>query len=279
MDGTFKTCPTIFDQIYTVHVKLRSNKTVPVVYALLPNRSASTYRRLLAIIDAAIDGHAPGVIHLDFELTMIQELQSVFPAAQILGCNFHLNQCIWRHIQRENELCELYKNDDDFNLHFRMFAALAFVPANQVRQVFQSLITSSFIQNNMAILRTFITYFETTWVGTDYRGPRYKIDWWNSFEATLRGMARTNNQTEGWHSAFAGRVGCAHPGFHSFLTHLRAEQSLTEFTVVNSEAQADVAVSRRVYRDRQKRLKSLAESYGDLQSLRYLGIVALNISF
>lgn len=125
----------------------------------------------------------------------------------------------------------------------------------------------------------FVEYFEGTWVGTRVRGPRFKIEWWNCFSATLNGVARTNNETEAWHSAFSRRVGSSHPGFYTFVGHLCAEQGLTEFEVVQAEIQGHVNVPKRVYRDRQIRLKQIVESYGDLDNLRYLGIVALNIRY
>ena len=44
LDGTFKSCPTPFCQLYTIHIRssvLRS--TIPVLYSLLPNKTKLTY--------------------------------------------------------------------------------------------------------------------------------------------------------------------------------------------------------------------------------------------
>ncbi|KAK5638651.1 hypothetical protein RI129_012946 [Pyrocoelia pectoralis] len=40
-DGTFKTVPSLFSQLYTLH-GLQDNKALPLVYALLPNKTEHT---------------------------------------------------------------------------------------------------------------------------------------------------------------------------------------------------------------------------------------------
>ena len=45
MDRTFKLCPEIFYQIYTIHA-LNNNQVFRYVFALLPNKNEDTYNRL-----------------------------------------------------------------------------------------------------------------------------------------------------------------------------------------------------------------------------------------
>ena len=45
-DGTFKVVPEYFFQLYTIHAE-KDGFVYPCVYALLPNKTSSTYRRLL----------------------------------------------------------------------------------------------------------------------------------------------------------------------------------------------------------------------------------------
>lgn len=54
-DGTFKVTPTLFYQLYTLHIDFsKSNDEattiVPVIYALLPNKLESTYELLFSIL-------------------------------------------------------------------------------------------------------------------------------------------------------------------------------------------------------------------------------------
>ena len=49
MDGTFKCVPSLFYQLYTLHVLVK-DLMIPVIYALLPNKRQKTYIRLFRII-------------------------------------------------------------------------------------------------------------------------------------------------------------------------------------------------------------------------------------
>ena len=53
MDGTFKLCPEIFYQIYTIHA-LNNNQVFPCVFALLPNKNEVTYNRLFREVKNAV---------------------------------------------------------------------------------------------------------------------------------------------------------------------------------------------------------------------------------
>lgn len=46
VDGTFKSSPYLFAQILTIHV-LKFNTVIPLVYALFPNKTKCTYKRLI----------------------------------------------------------------------------------------------------------------------------------------------------------------------------------------------------------------------------------------
>jgi hypothetical protein len=86
MDGTFKICPSLFYQIYTIH-GLYKNDIVPFVYAFLPNKTQKTYEELftrIASCNADGDNISPKLILSDFELAAIQAVRKVFPEAQPL---------------------------------------------------------------------------------------------------------------------------------------------------------------------------------------------------
>ena len=49
MDGTFKSCPKPFCQLYTILAYVNTFY-IPLVFALLPDKTQSTYMRLCCII-------------------------------------------------------------------------------------------------------------------------------------------------------------------------------------------------------------------------------------
>jgi len=49
-DGTFKSSPSIFTQVFTVH-GVKQGATLPLVYGLLPNKTQQSYERFVTAQD------------------------------------------------------------------------------------------------------------------------------------------------------------------------------------------------------------------------------------
>lgn len=98
VDGTFKSCPKFFYQLYTIH-GLCNGHYIPLVYALLPGQSEEIYRNmwkcLIDICSARNMQLGASVIHADFEFAMLTALRDIFPTAVIKCCRFHLGQAWW----------------------------------------------------------------------------------------------------------------------------------------------------------------------------------------
>jgi len=78
-DGTFRVTPDGFDQLYTIHAYV-DGQSYPCVFALLPGRTETVYRRLLDHVVALGSNAAPQTVVTDFELASINALQSQFPS-------------------------------------------------------------------------------------------------------------------------------------------------------------------------------------------------------
>ena len=132
MDGTFKTAPSIFRQMYSIHapfgVQQDSTRIVPLVYALMTEKSEEFYSRLFEEIMDFANEHdielAPQFIIQDFEQAAISAAKRCFPSSTSIGCHFHLGQSLWRKIQ-ECGLASRYGNDLKFALQIRHLTALA----------------------------------------------------------------------------------------------------------------------------------------------------------
>ena len=77
-DGTFKTAPELFYQIYTIHA-LVDNNILPCVYALLPNKTEQTYYEMfqqLLILKPTLN---PRSVMVDFEIGARNALLREFP--------------------------------------------------------------------------------------------------------------------------------------------------------------------------------------------------------
>ena len=91
MDGTFKLCPEIFYQIYTI-LALNNNQVFPCVFALLPNKNEVTYNVLFREVRNAVirQGNEPTDILIDFERAAVNAVTNQMPQLQVLKVNFNL---------------------------------------------------------------------------------------------------------------------------------------------------------------------------------------------
>ena len=103
MDGTFDSCPSLFQQLYVIRAPL-GESYVSCVYAFLSDKDQSTYEELLsAIVDKCEDlGFQPDpeCINMDFESAAMNSVRSVFgPHVQVHGsyrvCNPKIDICMF----------------------------------------------------------------------------------------------------------------------------------------------------------------------------------------
>ena len=88
-DGTLKTVPTLFFQLYTVHCLVggpnpfENGHLLPCLYALLPNKMQSTYIRKWEIIREACPNSQPRYLFVDFEQAAINSFNIIWPLTQV----------------------------------------------------------------------------------------------------------------------------------------------------------------------------------------------------
>jgi len=94
-DGTFKSVPKLFMQLYTLHCSYLG-QVMPMVYALLPDKKCGTYVRFFRLLqEFGIENDinfSPKHMQIDFEMSVIKAVKIVFPNIKITGCYFHFSQ-------------------------------------------------------------------------------------------------------------------------------------------------------------------------------------------
>ena len=159
----------------------------------------------------------PGSIMCDFAKPFYQALEHVFGEnVNIKECYFHLSQSIWRRIQEQN-LVEMYSENEELGLKMKMLAALAFVPPNRVLQHYEVL-----SDDIPAELEPLYTYFEDNYFWRPARhgqrcAPNFAIKMWPMHQRAELGLPRTNNAVEGWHWAFQHTVGYTHTTVYKLI--------------------------------------------------------------
>lgn len=230
VDGTFKTSPTMFVQIYTVHAIFMGH-VFPFAYCLCRRKTKETYRIIFGTLKAeAADRNyqlQPTTVLLDFEIGAMNAAREIFPGVIIKGCLFHLNQSIWRRVIALG-LKGQYNDPDDETVRndVRRVMALAFVPEEDLREVFD------WLKNRVDdAVDDVVAYMEKVYVrGVPARGrrratpPLFPPTVWNVHNQVLADEARTTNVVEGWHSRFQRLINAHHPSVWKVLEYLKKEE-------------------------------------------------------
>lgn len=277
-DGTFKVCPEVFYQVYTVHAQ-RGGRIFPCSFALLPNKTEGTYTRLFRELFNHVNG--PDDMLVDFERSAINALHNVNQQLEIKGCFYHLCSNVWKHIQNLGMQVR-YTQDQEFALHLRMICALAFLPPNDVINGFDDL--SNEIRNTFnGDADDLLEYFEDTYIGrfrrnAPRRAPLFAIELWNMFHRTDDELPRTNNSVEGWHRSFQGHLSACHPNFWKFVSVIKKEEAIVRVSILQHLGGHPAPPARRRYADCNARILRIVDDYPNRQTIDYLRSIAHNLA-
>jgi hypothetical protein len=101
VDGTFKSVPTFFHQIFTIH-GLNNGHYVPLAFFLLTNKHQTSYEYVFraTVAEAAKLGATvcPTTVYADFEAAIHNAVTRVWQSCEDRACRFHLGQSWWRKI-------------------------------------------------------------------------------------------------------------------------------------------------------------------------------------
>lgn len=165
-DGTFKTVPEQFMQMYTLH-GIVEGFVLPLAFALCVRKNLETYEHIFSVIKNLAEEKvrrvwSPGKVMMDFEQAAMRAVRLTFPSAVLRGGLFHLNQALWRNVV-SNGLRDLYENVDDEDHTVRediqKLMALPCVPLGDVEEVFDAI-----VEDFDDRVLTFSTYMESTWI-------------------------------------------------------------------------------------------------------------------
>src|SRR5437763_13191821 len=240
MDGIFKTVPTIFTQLYTIHGRVGGNdnsRILPLVYALMSGKSEECYRQLFQdLIDFSDEENIqlyPQFILTDFEKAAINAAQTEFPGVQNKGCHFHLAQNVYRKIQAHG-LSTRYGTDENFSLLIRHIPALAFLAPDAIPAAFDQL-----RDNIPDEAGGIIQWFDDNYVNGKLRrtlrdGSQIRIPplfppiFWSVVDNIEYAFPRTTNSVEAWHRRWETVVGATHLGI---FREIRKEQNQTQLEI------------------------------------------------
>lgn len=235
-DGTFKTVPDIFYQLYTIHGVI-FDSVFPLIYCITNKKDQNTYVRIFEHLkQAALDNNKelnPQYFVTDFELASMNAINQVFPGTSCQGCLFHFSQSLWKHAVVSCGLKASYSNNQEIRSGVQELMALPFVPIDDVEEVFD--IVYNELHDDVIPLAE---YLKATYVrGRPARGrrravpPRFSPPKWNVYDCVRTGGHRTNNVVEGWHSRFQKLIFTHHASVWKFIEHIKKDQRANEVLI------------------------------------------------
>ena len=158
-----------------------------------------------------------------------------------------------------------------------MIAALAFVPANDVDQVFATL------SNNIdPALDVILDYFEENYIGAIRRGrfrrPRFPYTMWGVHDRVVNDLPRTNNAVEGWHNRFNRHVGCHHANIWKIIDIMKKEDDISRVELLHIQQGRNLGNPNPVYARVNASVTTVVGSYANRAALDYLRDIAYNIT-
>lgn len=211
-DGTFKSAPPPFTQLYAIHADTGSteeaNGIVPVCYAFLPNKKQKTYEIMFNLLKSQVPEMNPKTFTTDYESSAMLAIRETFRDVKSQGCFFHFSRACWRKAEKLG-----LRKTKILKSHVRRAISLAYLPKDFVMDGW--LYVKGETGNNEKVT-DFNNYFESTWLG---KKSLFADKW--CFYKTFH---RTNNANESWNGRLNKKIS-AKPNIATLLRVLHKDSN------------------------------------------------------
>lgn len=151
----------------------------------------------------------PKIILTDFELAAMKSIKNAFPTCLNKLCFFHLNQSIYRHIQKA-KLATRYNSDPSFAHKMRHIGALAFLEPTKVVEAFDILKNDILPEEAIEVTTWFDKYYingstkitksVSSLMTMKRRQPTFPPLLWSVHDNVLSYIPLSQNALESWHN-------------------------------------------------------------------------------
>ncbi|CAM2728819.1 unnamed protein product [Rotaria socialis] len=236
LDGTFKSCPPPFAQLYSIHCYssiLNELLLLNMIWFLIHNSSLSISNKVL-----------------------LADLKNVFPNTTIKGCNFHYNQCIFKKIQDLALQKDYYDSLEDDPTSVKCLVqqtgALAFMPISKINELWCTIMDKF---EHIPRSQDFFDYYTDTWID---KGCLYPRQLWNYYNFN---GPRTNNGLEGWHHRLNSNIATSTPNIYVVIDELIKDYAFNMNKTKQLENNTKMPQRRKQFMIRNERILNLMNRY------------------
>ena len=231
LDGTFKSRPLLFAQLYCVHYDYQDH-VIPGVFVLMSDKTQRSYADVfMQLRNELPDGHqgGPQFFSTDFELAAANAFKETFGNAGEAFCFFHFAQSLQRKLQ-ESRHSAAYLQEENVVLRtqFHAILNLCFVPPDDVGEVFLLIHDSCEDELDEVLDHLEVNYVLGRRRGRGRQQPRFAISKQNLYDRVINGLPRTNNTCEAQNNRLNLLLGKQHPNLYEFLEALLKEELYAE---------------------------------------------------
>ena len=250
---------------------LYENAVIPLVYALLPNKTQNTYEKLFGCLE-----HFGKKVVIDFEAAVRNSIRKMQHDTVIQFCFFHLGQEVWRNV-RKLGFTRKYMDDEEFRLNVKKMIHLAFVPVDDVIFASEALRKEDPSED----FQSLSDYFDHTYIGGCRENrrvkPKFDIADWKVSNRVLSGEPRTNNALEAWNGSFNKFVSTKYPTLPKLITRFKDEQKNSEIVVERLMSGDVIRNPRPKYSLANEKLVQNAKNYNRDHIQKYLKLCTFNV--
>ncbi|XP_062702222.1 uncharacterized protein LOC109413101 isoform X1 [Aedes albopictus] len=194
-DGTYKTKPSIFNQLFMAYAEL-DHKVFPLAY-MPSEHGAPNELQYCSILEHLLSIMPPVTVVgtvTDFEKALVKACRAIFPTATHQGCLFHFKQAVRRRIISD---LHVQPTSPEYK-HYRMAMQLAHLPPSKMVEGVDTVI--SHIKRNTSNQEkadSFDSYLRRTWL----RNVSPHV------YSTYHVPTTSNNAAEAYHSKMLDQIG------------------------------------------------------------------------
>lgn len=285
-DGTFKTCPFPYKQLFIIHGNIPGYDdyfTYPLIWILMSGKEEELYVHAFnALREYAINMNLVFNAQYslcDFEAAIRNSIQLVFPGIINKACFMHYRQIVIAKLKKM-KLISKYQKDPNFAYEINLVVALAFFPPDEIEALFTELYGLLSVD-----AKNFCDWFQTNYIRKpDGRDARNPPTFWSIYDMVYLGLPKTQCGAEqSHHSLFLACHKEPHLPLYKILNILKQQMIKSDQNINRVKSGVPVKHRTKFYEVKENLIHDIINKKDDpnrplMESLRQIATILCSIN-